>query len=460
MSLRYALRHGIAVGLMSAALLGPSAPARAEVILPTGTVETGNLPLPRLALPQGSPRGFVFLFSGAQGWGTTDEALAARWRREGVAVIGLDTPAWLARAASAEGECADLAGDLEGLSQTLQQALGQDQYRPPVVAGLGMGGTVALAALASAPVRSFAAALAVDPAPMLPLGTPLCRDQKPPLPPGSAGFGFPGADLADPATVVLTPTALPDARAQARLAHRAQPQVRLVRATGPLPGILDRRMRRVLWSLDQPTDTSVVPLPAAATQSVLAIVYSGDGGWRDLDRDIARRLQAQGIPALGIDSLRAFWKRKTPEEAAAQLSQLIRHYTEAWGVNRVLMIGYSFGADLLPETLVALPAEDRARIAQVSLLALSPVGDFEINPTGWMGQPPVQPTPTLPALRRLDPSKIQCLYGRDEAEDSACPGLESEGVEVVVLPGGHHFDGAYGHLTDIITTGLKARLSP
>jgi len=50
---------------------------------------------------------------------------------------------------------------------------------------------------------------------------------------------------------------------------------------------------------------------------MLAIVLSGDGGWRDLDQTVARALQDAGVSVVGIDSLRYFWRRKSPSRPRA-----------------------------------------------------------------------------------------------------------------------------------------------
>ena len=62
----------------------------------------------------------------------------------------------------------------------------------------------------------------------------------------------------------------------------------------------------------------------------MAVVYSGDGGWRDIDKEIAGRLQELGIPVVGVDSLRYFWSERTPERIAADLDLIMAHYREAW----------------------------------------------------------------------------------------------------------------------------------
>ena len=53
-------------------------------------------------------------------------------------------------------------------------------------------------------------------------------------------------------------------------------------------------------------DLPLAVLPAAARHDTMAIVLSGDGGWRDIDRELGQALSRAGVPTIGIDSLRYF----------------------------------------------------------------------------------------------------------------------------------------------------------
>ena len=88
----------------------------------------------------------------------------------------------------------------------------------------------------------------------------------------------------------------------------------------------------------------LVELPAVPRGRLLAIIFSGDGGWRDIDKTIAQKLCSDGVSVIGWDSLRYFWSRKSPEQIANDLSQVIDTYTARWGASKVALIGYSFGA--------------------------------------------------------------------------------------------------------------------
>src|SRR3546814_1194406 len=102
---------------------------------------------------------------------------------------------------------------------------------------------------------------------------------------------------------------------------------------------------------------------------------SCDGGWRDLDKTIGGILRKEGVPVIGIDSLRYFWNEKTPDDLARTLARVIDRYGEAWGRRRVVLVGYSFGASVLPFVVHRLPPSERRRVDHVSLRAIGRARD-------------------------------------------------------------------------------------
>ena len=94
----------------------------------------------------------------------------------------------------------------------------------------------------------------------------------------------------------------------------------------------------------------------------MAVIYSGDGGWRDLDKQIGEALAARGVPVVGVDSLRYFWRARTPDEIAQRPRRRSSTTTATrWEhASASSLVGYSFGAGILPFALNRLPAEPRA----------------------------------------------------------------------------------------------------
>ena len=181
-------------------------------------------------------------------------------------------------------------------------------------------------------------------------------------------------------------------------------------------------------------------------------MLSGDGGWAGLDREVARELNARGVPVVGWDSLRYFWDARTPSGAASDLDRVVRHYAQAWHKSQVLLIGYSQGADTMPFMVNRLPEESRSLVKATALIALSDEAFFEFHVSHWLGAP-TGGLPTAPEVtsRRMGP--VACLYGKDQ-EDSPCPKLHGAGFRSIELPGGHHFDGDYAGVAQAILTTL------
>jgi type IV secretory pathway VirJ component len=97
-------------------------------------------------------------------------------------------------------------------------------------------------------------------------------------------------------------------------------------------------------------DLSLVEVPAQARSDnkTMALVLSGDGGWADIDKSIVASLAAAGIPVVGWSSLDYYWVPRMPDSAARDLARIIEHYLSAWQIERVIIVGYSLGADVAP----------------------------------------------------------------------------------------------------------------
>ena len=192
---------------------------------------------------------------------------------------------------------------------------------------------------------------------------------------------------------------------------------------------------------------------------MLAVVISGDGGWRDLDQTIARDLQLRGVSVVGVDSLRYFWSRKSPARTAHDLARVIDAYARRWHAKSIALIGYSFGADVLPFAYNRLPERLRAKVTLLSLLGFAPAADFEIRVGGWLGLPPsADALPAEPEIAKVPPELVQCFYGEGE-QDTLCPALAHTGVVVFRTAGNHHFGRDYAHLTQLILNGWRRRMT-
>ncbi|AGI23446.1 hypothetical protein H681_07850 [Pseudomonas sp. ATCC 13867] len=221
----------------------------------------------------------------------------------------------------------------------------------------------------------------------------------------------------------------------------------------PLPKVLADQLRHLLQGGSD--NVPVVEVPAAKPSETVTLFYSGDGGWRDLDRDVAAQMAELGYPVVGVDALRYFWEHKSPEQSAADLAVLMQHYREKWGAKHFVLAGYSFGADVLPAIYNRLPADAKKDVSAVILLAFARSGSFEIEVQGWLGKAG-QEAATGPEMARLPGPKVLCVYGIEEKDESGCTQPQSVG-ENLQLPGGHHFDENYPALAKRLVDAIRSR---
>lgn len=194
----------------------------------------------------------------------------------------------------------------------------------------------------------------------------------------------------------------------------------------------------------------VVPAVGEARGEVMAVVLSGDGGWVGINRVVARGLAEQGIPVVGWNSLRYYRQPRTAQEAAEDLQRVIDTYGAAWGKRRVLLVGYSFGADALPFLVNRLPPETRARVAGIAFVALGRDAAFEFHFSDWVRRETTTHH-TVPEVRRLGRVPMLCVYGAGDRETRvACPLLRDTGARIVLLPGGHRFGERYRWVARIV----------
>jgi len=323
--------------------------------------------------------------------------------------------------------------DCAGQAELIQAASARLGGQLDVVAGIGKGGNLAWRWLAG---QGSDAARAL-----------------------SVGF-----DVTQPDCSQALPTAA--AHGQWRAAWNDNPGDETGRFTRAMSGVqttiadYSTALPTLLWNqlhlllAGQGGQMPTIEVPASGGNDTLVLFYSGDGGWRDLDRDSSLEMAHRGQPVIGVDTLRYFWQHKSAEQAASDLSALLAQEREK-GFRHFVLAGYSFGADVMPAIYNRLPAADQQSVSALLLLALARSGSFEIEVQGWLGKDGAE-ADTAPELARIPAAKLFCVYGAEEAADSGCTLPQMTG-ERLLLGGGHHFDGDYKALAGHLLEAIAAR---
>lgn len=449
------LLPGACALLVTAALLSPQRALAEEPKYDTGMIPPGHV-----YLPEGEPVANIFLVSGAGGWSAADDREAQTLSSRGATVVGIDFPGYMKALSADKGDCVYMISDVEALSQQVQKAAGATRYNAPILAGAGEGGALVLAMIAQSPRATVGEAVAVDPLAGIPLEKQLCTPASKEKAGGRMVYGLTKGPLPAAVSVVFSANADGDGRAHVTALAQEHADIRIRDKTGDAAAILAQTLSDRVDAGGGEGDTLGLPLTLLETKPTLdtmAVIYSGDGGWRDIDSEVGEVLRQRGIPVVGVDSLRYFWSARDPQETTDDLVRIIDTYSRQWNVRHVMLVGYSFGADILPGSYVRLPGDVKSRVRQITLMALSHEADYEVSVEGWLGGGgKAKAGDPVDDIARIDPKLIQCIYGKDDDGD-ACPTLAGKGIELVALEGGHHFDGDYAGLADRIIAGAKKR---
>ena len=475
-------QRSFALGVLLLVNAAPVAAAAAAAASRDHVLNVAPFGAVRVYVPEGEPEQIVLFISGDGGWNSGVVPMATKLRDLGALVAGIDVRSFLKSLERSGGSCAYPAGDLEELSRSIQLRQHLPRYHRPILVGYSSGATLVYAALAAAPTETFAGGISLGFCPDLALRKPLCRGRELHSTPRAKGVGVDLAAVSELGVAwqvlqgeidqVCSPadtrryvdsvggatlSMLPKVGHGFSLTRNWEAQyIEAYRAIAAA-----QREEPPAPAASAVSDLPLVEVPATreTEDDRLAVILTGDGGWAGIDKSIAAALADQGVPAVGWSSLTYYWTPRTPESAAMDLARILRHYLDHWRKTRVVLLGYSFGADALPFLVTRLPADLRERITGVFLLGLSQQASFQFHLASWLGGGESGRYPTVPEVERLAGISTVCLMGRDE-DDSACRALSPAFAHVVLLPGGHHFGGDYTHIAALVLQMAQAPTPP
>jgi type IV secretory pathway VirJ component len=422
-----------------------------------------------------NPKHVVLFVSGDGGWNLGVVDMARTLAGLDALVAGVDIVHYLRQVDQSTQTCAYPAADFEMLSQTVQRRFGYAAYITPILVGYSSGATLVYATLVQAPSTTFAGGISLGFCPDLEVHKPFCKGDglEARILPKGKGYWFLPASTLEVSWIALQglvdQVCLPDSTVSYVKRVRNGELVLLPKVghgyavyANWMPQFKDAFRGLATGPSPDTTAVQVPDLPdlplhlvngAGSSTGVMALHLTGDGGWGVTDKGLGQGLAARGIPVVALNSLRYFWKARTPDETAQAVTQILRYYLSIWKKDRIILTGYSFGADVLPFVVDRLPEDLRAKVKMVAFVGLSKDATFHFQPANWLGASGPNSLPTAPELKKLEGLPMLCFYG---AKDSGtiCDELPAGLIRPVELPGGHRVGTNCDTIVDGILKGL------
>lgn len=179
---------------------------------------------------------------------------------------------------------------------------------------------------------------------------------------------------------------------------------------------------------------------SGAAETPFVLYISGDGGFNSFSTSLCTAIHNAGYLISAVNAKSYFWNKKTPRQTAMDFAAYLTRQFNARKNQQLILVGYSFGADVLPFMVNELPDGIAKKITAVILLSPSRSTDFEIHWYDMFGGNKQRGMDVVSEMNKMRVQKTVTIFGSDET-DFPLKDIRLKNYVNEILPGGHHFDG-------------------
>lgn len=188
---------------------------------------------------------------------------------------------------------------------------------------------------------------------------------------------------------------------------------------------------------------------AGANDKPLVLYISGDGGLNDFSKSLCAGISSKGYNIAAINSRSYFWNKKTPGQTAADISSYINNKLKGRPSQQIILIGYSFGADVMPFIVNRLDSNLCGKLKSVILLSPSGSTDFEIHWSDLLGGSRKRSSDVIAEINKMKVSRLVTIFGSNET-DFPVSDIKVSHYYNYRLAGGHHYAGNTDDLVKLL----------
>jgi type IV secretory pathway VirJ component len=181
------------------------------------------------------------------------------------------------------------------------------------------------------------------------------------------------------------------------------------------------------------------------------ILLTGNGGWRKLVQSLTRYLNSKNVSVLALNTKQYLLSEKKPVQIACDLENLINRYDSKWGQDKVVFLGYSMGAEVLPFAVNFMNDKYREKIQDLILIGPWQKATFKIKLADYFYEVN-KGADIYTELMKMN--NINAYIICDDKDCSICHKNLDGVVDHDMLAGGHHFGGDYISLSKLVGNRL------
>jgi type IV secretory pathway VirJ component len=166
---------------------------------------------------------------------------------------------------------------------------------------------------------------------------------------------------------------------------------------------------------------------------------TGDGGAVRFDLKMFKEYHNHGFSYIGLNSLKYFGSKKTPDKVAKDMIPVIKSYSDLWNKRTLILVGFSFGSEIIPFLSERLPDDLKKQLKLIVLMTPAKTSDFRIRVRDMIGlDKKNERYSVVEETSKIKSPKVLVIFGSREK-----PGLieskEHPNLKVTTIKGGHGF---------------------
>ncbi len=176
------------------------------------------------------------------------------------------------------------------------------------------------------------------------------------------------------------------------------------------------------------------------THDELIIYVTGDGGWNSFNGQMVHQMEQLGYGVIALNSRKYFWSEKSPDAFAGDIENLTEYYLQLWKKGSVIIVGYSFGADVVSFLPTRFPKKMNDKIKKIALISPSSSTDFVIRLSDLIGE-----TENMSRRYKVKPEieqiglPVACTFGKEETKALKGSLNIKKNLTIIELPGDHRY---------------------
>lgn len=187
----------------------------------------------------------------------------------------------------------------------------------------------------------------------------------------------------------------------------------------------------------------------SASSTPYIFYISGDGGFNTFSSDLCTGIQKAGYTIASLNAKSYFWNRKSPEQATLDIVGYLQKQLKNRKNQDLILVSYSFGADILPFIVNRLPDSLKKNLMAVFLLSPSTSTDFEIHWLDMLGGSNRRDMDVVEEINKMGQQKTISIFGSEE-KGFPVNEVRLKNFSNHIIPGGHHFEGNIDTLVKLL----------